>query len=172
MRGQLNDLKNKRFGQWRVLKHVGYNKHKKAMWKCRCDCGNIAEVVGVNLTWGISKSCGCVRNEQQSVRITKRNFKHGHAVRGDFSSEYRSYLGMLARSAFPSGKKLKRYGGRGIKVCVRWRKSFNAFLADMGLKPTSRHSIDRYPDNDGNYEPKNCRWATAKEQQWHRRHGK
>lgn len=76
---------------------------------------------------------------------------------------------MQTRCHNPNSEDYPNYGGRGIRVCERWRTDFAAFLADMGPRPSSRHSIDRFPNQDGNYEPGNCRWATAKEQQNNRR---
>jgi hypothetical protein len=71
---------------------------------------------------------------------------------------------MIARCENPKAQRYERYGGRGIKVCERWRDSFENFLADMGERPSTEYQIDRYPNNDGNYEPGNCRWATSKQQ--------
>jgi hypothetical protein len=73
-------------------------------------------------------------------------------------------MAMIGRCTNPHNKSWEYYGGRGIKVCERWQSSFNDFLADMGPRPTQSHSIDRFPDQNGNYEPTNCRWATKKEQ--------
>lgn len=173
-RGVLTDLEGRRFNRWTVLKFVGFNKHKKALWRCCCECGTVSEVVGVNLTWGISESCGCLRTEQVSARAVKRNLKHGHAVRGRFSPEYRSWVAMLGRCERPGSAHYahaKYYAAIGVKVCERWKISFQDFFADMGKKPSSRHSLDRYPDPAGNYEPGNCRWATAKQQRanWRKR---
>lgn len=92
-------------------------------------------------------------------------YKHGHAKRpqkGGWSPEYRAWVGMHARCYNRNVKNYKKYGGRGIKVCERW-DDFAAFLADMGPRPSARHSIDRFPDNDGDYESDNCRWATARD---------
>jgi len=96
------------------------------------------------------------------------NFVHGHG--GDPrngvrpSVEYQAWIAMRVRCSKPSYKNYARYGGRGISVCDRWQTSFVLFLSDMGMRPSSRHSIDRYPDSDGNYEPGNCRWATPDQQ--------
>ena len=101
---------------------------------------------------GWSKSCGCYQHEVQT--------KHGMWK----STEYRVWAGMKQRCHNPACKHFLRYGGRGISVCQRWRDSFQDFLADVGRRPSMRHSLDRWPNNDGNYEPGNTRWATREEQ--------
>jgi hypothetical protein len=93
---------------------------------------------------------------------------HGHARKGKQTGTYLSWKEMKKRCANPNQKYWKNYGGRGIRVCDRWLNSFENFLADMGERPEGT-SIDRYPNNDGNYEPGNCRWATRKQQRANRR---
>jgi NUMOD3 motif len=102
-------------------------------------------------------------------RRTARARKHGHARKGKTSLEYNSWAAMIQRCTNPKTKNWASYGGRGITICDRWRTSSEAFLADMGPKPSPKHSLDRWPDNAGNYEPGNCRWATGTEQRLNQR---
>lgn len=90
--------------------------------------------------------------------------KHGHAVGYRRSATHQAWTNMNMRCYNKNRPDYPYYGGRGIRVCAEWRNSFGAFLADMGPRPSSLHSLDRYPDMDGNYEPGNCRWATKDEQ--------
>jgi hypothetical protein len=113
---------------------------------------------------GSTQSCGCFQLEhRQTIGVI-----HGHARNGKNSKIYRIWKGMINRCFNPNAKEYKHYGGRGITVCERWRQSFDDFLDDVG-EPPEGLSLDRYPNNNGNYEPTNWRWATASEQQRNKR---
>lgn len=154
------DLTGKRFGRWVVLNRGGVNKHGRILWKCRCDCGSEREVSSGNLLRHLTKSCGCQRRETAA-----RQALH-HLTR---TPEWNTWVGIRNRCSNRKEPAYKYYGARGISVCDRWQESFTNFLADMGPKPGPKFSIDRV-DNDGNYEPGNCRWATQLEQVNNTRH--
>lgn len=128
-------------------------------WKCQCVCGNIKSIVYGALQSGSTKSCGCLKSQL----ISKATTLHGHAKKGQISSEFQSWRSMIYRCYNTNDKMYNYYGGRGIFVCDRWLNSFENFIEDMGLKPDKTYSIDRI-ENDGNYFPDNCRWATDLEQ--------
>lgn len=126
-------------------------------WECRCDCGTLTTVSAVHLVTGHTKSCGCLSSEMTAARSRT----HGATVdRSAIPGEYNVWAGIRERCFNLSDK---NYGGRGITMCDQWRASFSAFLNDMGPRPSAEHSIDRI-NVDGNYEPGNCRWATAMQQ--------
>ena len=157
----LIDLTGQRFGRLVAVKRVAaLRKSKEAWWKCHCDCGNTKETTSRYLRTGIAKSCGCFASEVTAER-NRQGTKHGEAAR--VTPEYRAWASMKSRCYNEKCAGFKLWGGRGIIVCDRWLQSFDAFLADVGRRPSSRHSIDRI-NNDGNYEPGNVRWATQSEQ--------
>jgi hypothetical protein len=155
-----------RYGRWRVISFVRCQDHR-TLWRCKCRCGTVREVRSDHLRNRLTKSCGCWKKEELAIRVS---------LAGQYSPKRRhhqleaTYSTMLQRCLNPSNQKYPDYGGRGIKVCARWLygqghlTGFDCFAADMGRKPSRAHSIDRYPDNDGNYTPKNCRWATKSQQ--------
>lgn len=127
---------------------------KNSRWQCRCDCGGMIACRPSHLKNGNIQSCGCLALEKQRERLTT----HGRSL----SPLYARWIGMLTRCLYPATRGYRHYGGRGITVCERWR-TFENFLADMGEPPGPGYSLDRINVN-GNYEPGNVRWATAKEQ--------
>lgn len=159
------NLINQRFGRLFVLGAAPHRRTSSGRCirqvLCRCDCGAERAFSTSNISSGVTLSCGCARRE----KTLARNHKHG----GVGTTEYRIWKSMITRCENPNAKHFFRYGGRGIKICARWRNSFADFLADVGKRPSAQYSIDRYPDNDGDYEPGNVRWATASQQRLNQR---
>lgn len=133
------------------------------MYKCVCTCGVECTVQADHLRSGNSKSCGCyARQRAGEVHTT-----HGHTSHGHRSPEYVSYLAMIDRCERPSASNYRRYGARAIRVCKRWRKSFLAFLADIGPRPDRSHTLHRLNNNKG-YNRANVVWADPRTQARHR----
>lgn len=148
------NLQHQTFGRLFVVCEA-YNNERRGMWECLCDCGITCFKTTSQLTSVPTPSCGCYVTELLIVANTT------HGMSG--TPEYRSWGAMKDRCYNHRNADYDSYGGRGIKVCEQWLDSFEAFFADVGYKPTSEHTIDRY-DVDGDYEPDNCRWATPIEQ--------
>lgn len=154
-----NDLTGRRFGRLTVLRRSP--RAGKSRWACRCTCGTSVSVVAYNLVHKVAQSCGCLRDELSS----RRNSTHGMKN----TPTYRSWQAMISRCENTKHKFYKNYGGRGVRVATAWRRSFETFLRDMGRRPSSAYTIDRFPDKNGNYIKRNCRWATRTEQMRNKR---
>lgn len=153
MGGCAENLIGRVYGERTVVARAENTKQGSARFILKCACGTESVVRADELRAGRSLKC-------RPCHLTK----HGQATRERKTSEYKIWRWMNERCRNPNNRAFKNYGGRGIKVCDEWRMSFQSFFDFLGSRPTPKHSIDRYPDNDGNYEPGNVRWATASQQ--------
>lgn len=160
---KFKDLTGQRFGRLIVMERLPA-RHKKTQWRCLCDCGQETEASTDHLTGGHTSSCGCLRYE----RLKEANTTHGERD----TRLYNIWVHIRQRCGNPQNKNFMYYGGRGVRVCIEWRDSFEAFRA-WALANGYRDdlTIDRI-DANGNYEPSNCRWLTQAEQNRNRRYCK
>lgn len=159
-----------RVGRWTIVAPSAHEHRragkKRPRWLCRCDCGKEKDVLGQNLLiamrqpHGGSRGCGCF--------VVERSTRHSHASGGKPSSEYMAWVAAKKRCCNPRNASYPSYGGRGIRMCEAWARSFETFFNDMGPRPTEAHSLDRI-DPDRDYTPDNCRWATPLTQSRNRR---
>lgn len=161
------DLTGKVFGRLTAISYrlVLSGKCRRAVWMCNCSCGNTKEIFSGSLTSGVTKSCGCYIKEI----VGRHMITHGESRGPKRTVEYPIWYGMLGRCYSPGANRYERYGGRGITVCDRWRgrDGYANFISDVGRRPGLGYSLDRFPDNNGNYEPGNVRWATREQQDNH-----
>ncbi len=162
------DMTGEKYGRLTVIEYIGKQKYRKSLWLCKCECGNYTNVVRSNLISGKIQSCGCIKREKTGSLNKIHGMRHTRL--------YRIWLNMKTRCTNPNYKEFDRYMGRGIKICKEWADDFMSFYKwAMSNGYADDLSIDRI-DNDGDYEPLNCKWSTAKEQsqnrakrRWHKR---
>ena len=152
-------LIGRQFGRLKVLSEAPHVFGEKRSWICACRCGERTVVTTPRLSMGRTRSCGCLQEEHRACFRT-------HGLTG--VPEYYIWKNAKGRCYNRNRKDYSNYGGRGIRMCKRWRHSFASFYRDMGPRPSSRHSIDRI-NNDGHYRPGNCRWTTMSEQRKNQR---
>lgn len=161
--GRIRNIAGQKFGRLTCIKVVGADKRKRALWLCQCSCGMEKIVLGNSLVTGVTKSCGCLQKEKAAE--TGRNKRtHGFGAEGKCSSGlYKSWSHMKQRCMNKKCQDYHRYGGRGIKVCEEWLDfdNFHRWAINNGYE--KGRSIERI-NNDGDYCPSNCKWATAQEQ--------
>ena len=153
----VRDLRGQRFG--RLTAESYEHTPNGVRWTCLCDCGRRMKVRTAALHNGNTKSCGCLALETSKAV----NTAHGHTAGRKVTPTFKSWLSMLARCYDEKNISYPHYGAKGIKVCERWRTSFEHFLADLGERPSRKYSLERN-DSSKDYVPGNCRWATRVEQ--------